>query len=53
MQIKLLDVNKFLQGLAPVTSTELRTRSNELHPDGLFSERIFGLEETPLRSTTI
>jgi len=46
MQIKLLDVNKFLKGLTPVTSTELRTRSNDLHPDGLFSEKIFGLEET-------
>ena len=46
MQVKLLDVNKFVKGLTPVTSTELRTRSGELHPDGLFSEKIFGVEET-------
>jgi len=42
--IKLLDVNKFARGLKPVTSTEIKTRSGEFNPGGLFSEVIFGAE---------
>jgi len=35
-----------VKGLSPVTTTELKTRTGELHPDGLFSEKIFGIEGT-------
>jgi len=48
--LKLLDVDKFVRGLTPVTTTELKTRSGEPHPDGLFSEKIFGIEGTLDRS---
>ena len=50
MKLKLLDVNKFAKGLSPVTSTELNMRSGEPSPDGLFSERIFGIEGSLDRS---
>jgi len=40
--IKLLDVDDFAKGLVPVTSTEYFSRAGEFHPDGLFSEQIFG-----------
>jgi len=50
MKLQLLDVNQFASGLIPVTSTELKTRSGELHPEGLFSEKIFGVEGTLTRS---
>ena len=46
MKIQFLDINKFKSGLSPVVSTEVKTRGGELHPDGLFSERIFGIEGT-------
>jgi DNA-directed RNA polymerase subunit beta' len=48
--IKVLDVNKFAQGLKPVTSTELKTRTGEFNPDGLLSEDIFGVEGSLDRS---
>ena len=48
MKLTLLDVNKFTRGLTPVTSTELKTRSGEFNPDGLFSEKIFGVEITEI-----
>jgi hypothetical protein len=41
--LKLLDVKSFTKGLKPVTSTEYFTRTvGEFHPEGLFSEIIFG-----------
>ncbi len=41
--LKLLDVNDFAKGLKAVTSTEYFTRTvGEWHPEGLFSEIIFG-----------
>lgn len=46
MKLKLLNMNNFVRGLRPVTSTELKTKSGELHPDGLFSEKIFGIENS-------
>ena len=52
MQIKFLDVEKFVRGLKPVTTTEFRTRAGEFHPDGLFSEKIFGVENSRDRSET-
>jgi DNA-directed RNA polymerase subunit beta' len=42
--IKVLDVNTFVRGLNPVTSTELKTRTGEFNPNGLLSEEIFGVE---------
>jgi len=50
MKLKLLDINKFVKDLSPVTSTELNMRSGEPSPDGLFSERIFGIEGSLNRS---
>jgi len=43
-------VNDFASRLTPVTSTEIKTRAGELHPEGLFSEKIFGVEGTLSRS---
>ena len=48
--IKILDVNKFSRGLTPVSSTEIKTRSGEFNPNGLFSEEIFGAEGSLDRS---
>ena len=42
--IKILDIEKFVKGLLPVTSTEISTKTGEYNDDGLFSERIFGIE---------
>ena len=50
--IKILDVNKFARGLTPVTSTEIKTRSGEFNPNGLFSEELFGGEGSFERSKT-
>jgi len=50
--IKVLNVNGFAKGLTPVTSTEIKTRTGEYSPRGLFSEDIFGPEDTKERGTT-
>lgn len=50
--INFLDINKFKKGLKPVTSTEMFSKPGEWHPDGLFSEIIFGPEESKERKTT-
>jgi len=50
MKLNLLDVNKFAKGLTPVTSTELKTRAGGFNADGLFSEKIFGVERSLDRS---
>ena len=50
MKLNLLDVNRFARGRTPVTSTELRTRTGGFAPDGLFSEKIFGVEGSLDRS---
>ena len=44
--IELLDLNKFKRGLKPVTSAEMFSKPGEYHSDGLFSESIFGPEES-------
>jgi len=41
--IALLDLDKHLRGLTPVTSAEYFTRPDEFHTEGLFSETIFGV----------
>lgn len=43
MSLNFLDLNEFTKKLDSVTSTQIRTRTDEFHPDGLFSERIFGV----------
>ncbi|MHA1815151.1 MAG: hypothetical protein ACTSX1_04040 [Candidatus Heimdallarchaeaceae archaeon] len=50
--IDFLDLNKFKKGLKPVTSTEYFSKPGEFHPDGLFSEVIFGPEESVDRKKT-
>jgi hypothetical protein len=50
--IYFLNWKKFVKGLTPVTTTEMLTRTGEFHPDGLFSEKIFGPVETPQRKKT-
>ena len=50
MKLKLLDVEKFTQGLPPITSIESQTRDGTWNPEGLFSERIFGIEGSLDRS---
>ncbi len=44
--INFLDLNNFKKKLKPVTSTELWSKPDEFHSDGLFSEVIFGPEES-------
>ena len=50
--INFLNVNKFKKGLKPVTTTEYFSKPGEFHPDGLFSEMIFGPEEASERKKT-
>ena len=50
--IELLDLKKFRQGLKPVTSAEMFSKPGEFHSDGLFSETIFGPEESVERKKT-
>ena len=50
--INFLDTEKFKRGLHPVTSAELFSKPGEWHPEGLFSEIIFGPEESPERKKT-
>ena len=52
MKIKFLDMDRFVRGLTPVTTAEFRTRAGEFHPDGLFSEKIFGVENSIERTRT-
>jgi hypothetical protein len=44
MGLRFLDLNDFTRKLDPVTSTQIFTRSDEFHPQGLFSEMIFGVQ---------
>ena len=50
--INFLNVNDFKKGLKPVTTTEMFSKPGEFHPDGLFSEMIFGGVESPERKKT-
>lgn len=42
--IKILDVEKFTRGLPQVTSTSYETRTGEWDEEGLFSEKLFGVD---------
>ena len=50
--IQFLDIKKFKKGLKPVTTTEFFSKPGEWHPEGLFSEIIFGPEESTDRKKT-
>lgn len=50
--IQFLDIKKFKRGLKPVTTTEFFAKPGEWHPEGLFSEIIFGPEESTDRKRT-
>jgi len=50
--INFLNLNNFKKGLKSVTTTEIFSKPGEFHPDGLFSELIFGPEESPERKKT-
>jgi DNA-directed RNA polymerase subunit beta' len=52
MALKFLDLNNFTKKLEPITSAQIRTRTDEFHPDGLFSERIFGVLNSLSRKQT-
>jgi len=52
MSLKFLDLNNFTRNLKPVTSTQTHTRTDEFHPQGLFSEMIFGVEGSLDRKKT-
>jgi DNA-directed RNA polymerase beta' subunit len=44
--IHFLNLTRFKRGLHPVTSTEMFSKPGEFHPEGLFSESIFGAVES-------
>ncbi len=48
--INLLNMEKFAAAANEVTSTEIWISKGTFHPDGLFSESIFGAIETPERN---
>jgi len=51
--LKLVDLDKITTPLDPVTSSEFFVgKTTNFHPDGLFSEKIFGPIETPDRKKT-
>ncbi|MCF7927039.1 MAG: hypothetical protein K9L74_05640 [Candidatus Izimaplasma sp.] len=50
--LKFLDLKDFTTDKTPITSTQFLTRDNEFHPEGLFSEEIFGFEGSKERRTT-
>jgi len=51
--IRILDLDKETANLQPVTTSEIFIgKSASFHPDGLFSEKIFGASETPERRKT-
>jgi hypothetical protein len=52
MLLKLLDVDYYIRGLKPVTSTVTLTRDEKFHENGLFSEEIFGRDRSPERRTS-
>ena len=52
MSLKFLDLNEFTRKLEPITSTQIRTRTDEFNSDGLFSERIFGVANSLSRKKT-
>lgn len=52
MALEFLDLNTFTKKLDPVTSTQIFTRADEFHPQGLFSELIFGVQGSLNRKKT-
>ena len=52
MPLEFLDLNDFTKNLQPVTSSQIRSRGEDFHPKGLFSELIFGVENSLSRKQT-
>jgi DNA-directed RNA polymerase beta' subunit len=50
--INFLDLSTFKKNLKPVKSADIWSKPGEWHPEGLFSEIIFGPEESTERKTT-
>jgi len=50
--IQFLNLKDFKKGLKPVTSAEIFSKINEFNPEGLYSEIIFGPEESLERKKT-
>lgn len=50
--IQFLNLDNFIKDLTPVLTTEFFVRSGDFHPDGLFSEQIFGPIESKERKIT-
>jgi len=50
--IKFIDMEKFSKKLKEVSSTEIFIAKESFHPDGLFSEEVFGAVGTPERNKT-
>lgn len=51
--LKLMDLDDVTKNLVPVTSTEyFAGKTQSFHPDGLFSEKIFGPVDSPDRKNT-
>ncbi len=50
--LELLDLEKFTKNLIPITSFIYFTKDGDYHPQGLFSESIFGPEGTAQRRKT-
>jgi DNA-directed RNA polymerase beta' subunit len=44
MSLEFLSLDHFTRNLTPVTSTQIFTRTNEFHPQGIYSELIFGVQ---------
>ena len=52
MPLNFLDLDFFTKKLDPVTSNQIFTRMDEFHPQGLFSESIFGVQGSLSRKKT-
>jgi len=50
--INFLDLNRWKKGIRPVTSSDYFVRPGDFHPEGIFSEIIFGPLESKERKTT-
>ena len=51
--IQFMNTDKFKKGLQPVKTTELFSKPGEWHSEGLFSELIFGPEESSERKRSL
>ena len=52
MSVEFLNLDFFTKKLSPVTSPQIFTRTNEFHPQGIYSELIFGVQGSINRKKT-